>query len=85
MYLYFIKITAMKTYTMQQVNSMFLIRIITFDEKGRHLSRLVGYRTALGIIGQELFDKMITRALDHGKDKERCKLRRGLMVDLYSR
>jgi hypothetical protein len=72
--------------SMKYVNSMFLIRVITFDEKGRHISRLVGYKTAVKVIGsEELFHKMINRALDHGKDKERCKLRRGLMIDLYSR
>jgi len=61
-----------------EINRNFIIRFIINNK-----SRLIGAGTFINFLGEELAGKLIERAYNHGKDKCRCKLRRGIIIDLY--
>ena len=58
------------------INRNFLLKVYGVD-------RLVGVSGLVGLIGVELTEKFITRALNSKKDSVKCCLRRGLQVTLY--
>ena len=61
-------------FTTKFINSNFRIKVF-----GRGVSGI------LKLIGEELFNKFIKRALKAGLDACRCALRRGLVVTLYAK
>ena len=61
------------------INRNFLLKVYGVDSE----NRLVGVSGLVGLIGVELTEKFITRALNSKKDSVKCCLRRGLQVTLY--
>lgn len=65
------------------INQNFRIKVYGRDENGRKINTLLGVSGIIRLIGVELFNKFIQRALDCMMDVCVCKLRRGLVVSLY--
>ena len=70
-------------YTTSWINSNFRIKVYGRDNEGRKINTLVGVSGILKLIGVELFNKFIKRAIDCMQDSCVYKLRRGLVVTLY--
>lgn len=70
-------------YTSKFINRNFRIKVYGVDRMGNKINKLVGVAGILSLIGAELLNKFIDRALKAGLDKCVCKLRRGLQVSLY--
>lgn len=64
------------------INRNFL-KVYGVDSENKRINRLVGVSGLVGLIGVELTEKFITRALNSKKDSVKCRLRRGLQVTLY--
>lgn len=67
------------------INRNFLLKVYGVDSENRRINRLVGVSGLVGLIGVELTEKFITRALNSKKDSVKCCLRRGLQVTLSQR
>lgn len=72
-------------FTTKFINSNFRIKVFGRTEDGKKINTLVGVSGILKLIGAELFNKFIKRALKAGMDACRCALRRGLVVTLYAK
>lgn len=70
-------------YTTKFVNQNFRIKVYGRDENGKRINTLLGVSGIIKMIGVDLFNKFIRRALDCIQDVCVCKLRRGLQVSLY--
>jgi hypothetical protein len=70
-------------YTTEFINQNFRIKVYGRDENGKRINTLLGVSGIIRMIGVELFNKFIRRALDCMQDVCVCKLRRGLQVSLY--
>lgn len=70
-------------YTTKFINQNFRIKVYGRDENGKRINTLLGVSGIIRMIGVELFNKFIRRALDCMQDVCVCKLRRGLKVSLY--
>jgi hypothetical protein len=70
-------------YTTNFINSNFRLKVSGKDNYDRSINKLVGVSGLLELIGIDLANKFIGRALTSGKDSTRCCLRRGLRVTLY--
>lgn len=53
--------------------------------RGRYISRLVGKKGLVHIVGADHAEKMIARAYRNGDMKVACKLRRGIKVTFYAK
>ena len=68
------------------INQNFLIHVYGTNGTPERINKLVGVRGLTELIGEELKEKFITRALNNRDgDKTRCCLRRGLVVVLYNK
>lgn len=76
---------AILEFTTKFINANFRIKVYGKDENGNKVNKLVGVSGILKLIGEELFNKFIKRALKSGLDACRCALRRGLVVTLYAK
>lgn len=65
------------------INRNFLLKVYGVDSENKRINRLVGVSGLVGLIGTELTEKFITRALNSKKDSVKCRLRRELQVTLY--
>lgn len=72
-------------YTKTFINRNFRMKVYGVDENGNRINKLVGVAGLIALIGIELLNKFIDRALKAGLDKCVCKLRRGLQVSFYSK
>ena len=72
-------------FTTKFINSNFRIKVFGHDEYGKKINTLVGVSGILKLIGEELLNKFVKRALKAGTDACRCALRRGLVVTLYAK
>lgn len=72
-------------FTTKFINSNFRLKVFSKDYMGKKLNTLVGVSGLIKLIGEELLNKFIKRALRDGLDKCVCKLRRGLVVTLYAK
>ena len=72
-------------YTKTFINRNFRIKVYGVDENGNRINKLVGVAGLIALIGIELLNKFIDRALKAGLDKCVCKLRRGLQVSFYNK
>lgn len=72
-------------FTTKFINQNFRIKVFGRDENGKKINTLVGVSGIIRLIGEELFNKFIKRALKAGLDACRCALRRGLVVTLYAK
>lgn len=77
--------TSALEFTTKFINANFRIKVFGRDENGKKINTLVGVSGILKLIGEELFNKFIKRALKAGLDACRCALRRGLVVTLYAK
>lgn len=72
-------------YTKRFINSNFLLKVYGKDANGKRINKLVGVAGLIALIGVELFNKFLDRALKTGMNCCRCKLRRGLLVSFYAK
>lgn len=72
-----------KGYTTKFINQNFRIKVYGRTEDGKRINTLLGVSGIIALIGDVLFTKFVTRALDSMQDVCVCKLRRGLVVSLY--
>lgn len=70
-------------YTKTFINRNFRMKVYGVDSEGNRVNKLVGVAGLISLIGIELLNKFIDRALKVGLDKVVCKLRRGLQVSFY--
>lgn len=71
------------SYTTQEINSNFKIKVAGRTENNKKLNTLVGCSGLVNLIGYDLADKFINRAFNSMEDKTVCKLRRGIKVTFY--
>lgn len=71
------------TYSTTFINRNFRLKVSGEPTEGQRVNKLVGVAGLVELIGPELTDKFVTRALQSKQDKVRCCLRRGLRVTLY--
>jgi len=67
-----------------EINGSFKIKVNGRNFSGKSVSKLVGVRGLVSLVGLELADKLVERAFREGLDVTVCKLRRGLIVRFYS-
>ena len=72
-------------FTTKFINSNFRIKVFGRDENGKKSNTLMGVSGIVRLIGEELVNKFIKRALNCMLDKCVWKLRRGLQVTLYAK
>jgi hypothetical protein len=72
-------------YSTTFINRNFRIKVSGRDSKNQYINKLVGVTGLLELIGIELANKFINRALTSGKDSTKCCLRRGLRITLYNK
>lgn len=72
-------------YTSKFINRNFRLKVYGLDNEGNRINKLVGVSGLIALIGIELLNKFIGRALNAGLDKCVCKLRRGLQVSFYNK
>ena len=72
-----------KGYTSKFINQNFRIKVYGRLENGRRINTLLGVSGIIALIGERLFTKFITRALESMQDVCVCRLRRGLVISLY--
>ena len=60
-------------YTKTFINSNFRMKVYGVDENGNRINKLVGVAGLIALIGIELFNKFIDRAINAGLDKVVCK------------
>lgn len=72
-------------YTKTFINRNFRMKVYGVDENGNRINKLVGVAGLIALIGVELLNKFLDRALKAGLDKCICKLRRGLQVSFYNK
>ena len=70
-------------YSTKYINQNFRIKVFGRDENGKKINTLMGVSGIVKLIGVELFNKFVKRALDCMMDVCVCKLRIGLQVSLY--
>lgn len=70
-------------FTTKWINANFRIKVFGRDDNGKKINTLMGVSGIVRMIGDELFNKFLKRAVRDGQDKCVCKLRRGLVVTLY--
>lgn len=71
------------TYTTQQINRDFRIKVNGLNNEGEKVNTLVGVSGCIALIGEELMQKFLDRTYKAGLDSCTCKLRRGLKVTFY--
>ena len=71
------------TYTTQQINRDFRIKVNGLNNEGEKVNMLVGVSGCIALIGEDFLEKFVTRAYNQGLDACTCKLRRGLKVTFY--
>jgi hypothetical protein len=76
------KVKVTLNYTTKFINENFRIKVYGRVD-GKKVNTLLGVSGIIRLIGVELFNKFVKRALDCMLDVCVCKLRRGLQVSLY--
>lgn len=71
------------SFTTSWINENFRIKVYGRDENGKRINTLLGVSGIIRMIGVELFEKFLERAIRCMEDVCVCKLRRGLQVSLY--
>lgn len=70
--------------TVSEINSNFKIKVNGKNFNGKYMSKLVGVRGLVSLVGEDLAGKLVERAFNEGLDVTTCKLRRGLVIRFYS-
>ena len=77
------KVAKQLSYSTKWINENFRIKVYGRDENGKKINTLLRVSGIIRLIGVELFNKFLQRAIDCMLDVCVCKLRRGLQVSLY--
>ena len=77
------KVAKQLSYSTKWINENFRIKVYGRDEQGRKINTLLGVSGIIALIGIELFNRFLERAIRCMEDVCVCKLRRGLQVSLY--
>jgi len=67
-----------------EINLNFKIKVNGKSFTGKSMSKLVGVRGLVSLVGEDLAEKLVERAFSEGLDVTTCKLRRGLTIRFYS-
>lgn len=70
-------------YTTKSINKNFKIKVAGRDEQGNRINTLVGVSGAVALIGEQMLEKLLSRAFAGSGDVCICKLRRGLKFSFY--
>ncbi|MCF0187939.1 MAG: ribosomal large subunit pseudouridine synthase B [Bacteroidaceae bacterium] len=68
-----------------RINRDYLLKVYGVDSLGRRINKLVGVSGLIALIGIEMLNKLIARALRCKDDVCHCKLRRGLKISFYNK
>jgi len=79
------KISNKNQYTSKFINKNFRIKAKGLNNLGKKINTLLGVSGTIALIGWEMLVKFLDRAMNAGLDKCVCKLRRGLVITLYSK
>ena len=79
------KVAKQLSYSTKWINENFRIKVYGRDENGKKINTLLGVSGIIRLIGVELFNKFLQRAIDCMMDVCVCKLRRGLKVSFYNK
>ena len=72
-------------YSSKFINSNFRLKVAGVDALGNRINKLVGVAGLIALIGVEMLNKLLDRALRCVEDVCVCKLRRGLKVSFYAK
>lgn len=78
------KATAL-AYSTKEINRNFRIKVAGVDNNGKKINKLVGVSGAINLIGVEMLNKFIGRAINCKDDVCVCKLRRGIKFSFYAK
>ena len=68
-----------------QINRSWRLKVYGIDAVGRRINKLVGVAGLVALIGIEMLNKLLRRAVNCMLDVCHCKLRRGLKISFYSK
>lgn len=77
------KTTTALAYSSKFINRNWRIKVSGVDAQGNRVHKLVGVKGIIELIGIEMLNKLLTRAIKCIEDVCVCKLRRGLKVSFY--
>lgn len=68
-----------------QINRSWRLKVYGIDAAGHRINKLVGVAGLVALIGIEMLNKLLRRAVNCMLDVCHCKLRRGLKISFYSK
>ncbi len=68
-----------------EINRNWRLKVYGVDASGNRVNKLVGVAGLVSLIGIEMLNKLLRRAMACMLDVCHCKLRRGLKVSFYSK
>lgn len=77
------KSTTKLEYSSKFINRNWRIKVSGLDAQGNRVHKLVGVSGIIALIGVEMLNKLLKRAIKCIEDVCVCKLRRGLKVSFY--
>ncbi len=77
------KATTKLEYSSKFINRNWRIKVSGLDAQGNRVHKLVGVSGIIALIGVEMLNKLLKRAIKCIEDVCVCKLRRGLKVSFY--
>ena len=72
-------------YTTAEINRNYRIKVSGIDNEGKKIHKLVGVSGAIDLIGVEMLNKFLDRAVNCMSDVCVCKLRRGIKFSFYNK
>lgn len=72
-------------YSTAYINRNYRIKVSGIDNEGNKINKLVGVSGAINLIGVEMLNKFIGRAINCMDDVCVCKLRRGIKFSFYAK
>lgn len=68
-----------------EINRNYRLKVYGVDTAGHRVNKLVGVSGLIALIGVEMLNKLLARALRCMEDVCHCKLRRGLKISFYNK
>lgn len=68
-----------------EINRNWRLKVYGVDASGKRINKLVGVAGLVALIGIEMLNKLLRRAMNCLLDVCHCKLRRGLKISFYSK
>lgn len=72
-------------YSTAYINRNYRIKVSGIDSEGNRIHKLVGVSGAVSLIGVEMLNKFLDRAINCMGDVCVCKLRRGIKFSFYNK